>query len=158
MRRILVLVLVLGMAGSGIAGTLAPAKPSDLVTVFGNTTAGCPTLFGAFAVTSQQVSDGSPTAFSIPAGQVLVITSWDWKSSGGGAAAAATWATLYTVTPSGGARISDGNGTSDGSGSAAGTTIIPSGFAMKSGENLCFTTGGSGVGYVLVHGFLTKDK
>jgi hypothetical protein len=113
-----------------------------------------------FAVTSQQKPDGSIGSFSIPVGSVFVITSWEWQTSGGVSSVATTWSSLFAVEISNGAAwVSNGNGTSDASGNAAGTTLVPSGVAIKSGATLCFRMFNNNTpGAVLVHGFMAKDK
>jgi len=74
-------VLVVGAGISGIcAAVLAPDKASDLRTLT-NTGAICPGTSSAQAVDQQQNPDGTIAPFSIPAGSVLVITSYSFAIS-----------------------------------------------------------------------------
>jgi hypothetical protein len=64
-------------AAGGIVG---PSRPSRLVTVQAN--APCPGLGGSLSFNATVLSDGSTQPFSIPPGEVLVITALDWYIAG----------------------------------------------------------------------------
>ena len=156
-----VTLFLLGLASTpASAAALAPSKPSQLVTVaaLGSCTAlGLTTdLFNTLVK-----GDGTTAPFSIPAGQVLVITDLTvfatGKTAGGTVqvqVAVGTAATSHIF-------IVAANVTANPSGGVGFTATFPTGIVVKSGASICplafdgtsnVAAGGS------LHGFLTKDK
>jgi len=157
------LALALIVAAPGLAGPLAPKKPSDLVTLTRGSTP-CPLLMGFFLVDTRLQSDGTSAPFSIPPKSVLVVTGMLAASNGGtpgiagstigvGLSVGATTPIYQTVV-------------ADASDAFTAQTSVPSGIVVKSGTNICvvaqdvanpFPTLETGFG-VQVYGFLAKDK
>jgi hypothetical protein len=107
--------------------------------------------------------DGTTAPFSIPAGQVLVITDLTvfatGKTAGGTVQAQVVVGTAATSHFS----IVSGNVTANASGGVGFTATFPTGIVVKSGTTICpeaidfgnptnVAAGGE------LHGFLTKDK
>ncbi len=145
------------------AGTLAPAKPSDVVIAGGDSASdACGNLATLHQILAfRNLSNGTAGPFVIPPKQVFVLTSFDWSISQGAANRLAGVA-LSIVNGSGviGVNASAGSAITDASGNASGTVSVAAGVIVKSGALLC----ASGIGNpvptfgVTVHGFLTKDK
>jgi len=77
------LILILGLVVISEAAGLAPKKASNLVTLA--TTGGCllPQLAVASQFTTRNLPDGSSVPFTIPNGQVLIVTDVDWTANSG---------------------------------------------------------------------------
>ena len=151
-------VLVPGFASRAAADSLAPKKPSDLRVIGGNASSPLCTSGAARAVGYQYNSDGTVGTFSIPAGSVFVVTSWDWKIAG--ATPSEIQSASLVVDPNTGAApalMSFASAQTNGSGDAAGNMELPVGAAVKPGATLCFLYNGTSV-FVTVHGFMAKDK
>lgn len=140
------------------AGAVTAKKPSELRTVRGDseTSAAC-FATGGFRVDVRQLPDGTTAPFSIPAGFVFVITSWDWQTSPAGSFSGVD---LYIATA---ANTVDtplsfvSNGRALGvPGFAGGSVTTPDGAVVKAGATLC--AAGANHTAVVVRGFLVKDK
>jgi hypothetical protein len=158
-RKLLItglLAAVLGATESAVAAALAPAKPSQVVTLTNGSGNDCPFL--GEAVDTQLFPDGSVQPFTIPAKQVLVITEVDWGVVFGPASAAAVVALsvqppsatqsipfFLDVTPA------------DATGTAGGTAAIANAI-VRSGSTVCVAGGTTGTKQVILRGFLTKDR
>lgn len=209
MKRLLgIVALLAGLCpASSHAGPLGPKKPSELVTL--EAVLGAPNIAGCVAGTSSPpctncpganpdgstlnapdavafstriMSDGSQSAFTIPVGYVLVITSFDW---GAGVcpplACSAPSVTTGTVCPYGygeqGAGIWLDNPTTmsctkvtrgarpmSGATHAGGSEQISPGVVVKPGVTICLQVNPIGsalpsnYGSAQLHGYLTKDK
>jgi hypothetical protein len=129
------------------AGPVAPSKPSQFVVLQRSGTGTCNFLTKPF---DQQLNpDGTTTAFSVPAKQVLVVTSYDAESS--------TTANRNVVV----SLVDNGLGVFEDSlltdATGFGVKSGPVGnLVVKSGSTLCGAVGGGGA--ITVHGFLTADK
>jgi len=145
-------VLVVGAGISGIcAAVLAPDKASDLRTLT-NTGAICPGTSSAQAVDQQQNPDGTIAPFSIPAGSVLVITSYSFAiSTSPGSTENVGLLAINGTTVSG---LTQCFAVTDAAGHAGASCTTPAGIAVKGGSTLCV----SRPSRVFVHGFLANDK
>ena len=127
------------------AGILAPKKASDLVTLTPSG-AGCVSALGVLLDT-RVAADGTTAPFTVPAGQVLVLTGMEAIHI---FATGIEYAALITDTPTQvlifDTAIADNNDVANVS--------IPD-VPVKVG--LCLQVGGSGEG-AIVHGFLAKDQ
>jgi hypothetical protein len=137
---------------------LAATRPSQLVTIR-STGALCGT--SPWRALDQQVNqDGTLSAFVVPAGKVLVVTSVDWRQGSTGSPgkqeefflfpSAANIDVNYAVVDSMSLGSSDGR---------AGTSIVVTGVAIKAGTP-CWGVNSLGMGTAdaLVHGFLADDR
>jgi len=145
------------LAAPAKAGTLGPRTASSLVNAMATTQSSpaCGNCPGK-AFDTMIVSDGTEVPFSIPAGQVFVVTHFEWGSSGG-----------VPSTLEGGL-VSVDSGTScaqfalrsesiaDASGNAAGQLALTDGIAVKSGKSLCLLLAGSGSGKL--YGYFANDR
>jgi len=132
-------------AASTRAGTLAPSKPSQLVTLT-NINATCSS---GVKLNTQVNGDGSRSTFAgIPDGRVLVIT-------GAGAVANSNGTTpfVFLIDTDGGA-----SSLWFGAGVDGATVPVPN-VVVKSGQTLCVRVFGLGVTFqAYVHGFFANDK
>lgn len=156
----LTMILMTGLAVGTDAGVLAPSKPSQVVTVTGDTatSASCPSgVVKGKMIDTQRNSDGTITPFNVPMGEVFVVTSWEW--TGAGAVSSSITMALVLVDSSSTflGSFSQATASSDSSGNGGGTVDIPSGFVVKSGISMCYAGGGASAS-VIVHGFFAKDK
>jgi hypothetical protein len=155
-----ILAFSLMCAAPAAAGSLAPSKPSQLVTLEAiNGTAGnCATPISTWLkVTSQVNPDGSETPLAIPTGMVLVLTGAEWSDQGtGGAADVARFLIrLQNGTQDPLAAFGSGaTGTTAGGGSVS----FPNGIAVKPGTDICVTSTATVFVGATVHGYLTRDK
>ena len=141
--------------GTATAGGLAPSKASQLITVASSTSA-C-NISGTFKVNTQQNPDGTTTPFSVPAGLVFVVTSYDWFLASSGSPGATVLLQLTVEAATSFSLVSAQIQKTDANGFAGGNVQLPPGFVVKSGANLCAATLGVSPA-VVVHGFLAKDK
>ncbi len=156
MTRIgLVTIIMLGGLVSGAqAGPLVPTKPSQVVTLATSGLA-CPPLGGGQVFDVRVGSDGSETPFSIPEGQVLVITGIDWSILLPASAGETVVAFLRTPpSPSAAPIVWRDAALADADGRAGGSALIPN-VVVKPGVPVCLFPGGA-IGNL--HGFLAKDK
>jgi hypothetical protein len=157
MQRIgfVTLVILGGLVSGAIAGPLAPTKPSQVVTL-ANSGLACPLLGGGQVFDVRVGSDGSETPFSIPDGQVLVITGIDWSVFLlPGLPGETVIAFLRTPpSPSAAPTVWRGAAVADANGRAGGTAVIPN-VVVKPGVPVCLFPGGSAG---TLHGFLAKDE
>lgn len=137
---------------------VGPSSASELVTLMpgGN----CPD----FAVSGSEFlsripSDGSQQqGFTIPVGNVLVITSVDWSVSGNGSASTSGLVDLILVDSFKFPRIVARQSTRiDSSGFASGAFVFPNGIAVQPGVPICIKGPAPGLDAFL-HGYLTKEK
>ena len=147
------IVLAVAVQARPAAAAFAPKKPSDLRAVVGEQSSAACVIDGFHVVDHVQNSDGTIVQFSVPPKSVFVITSWEWSR----AAMAGNLAQVNLIVPSSptaASIVSVAFGVSGANGDAGGSVIIPSGATLKAGQTLCY----NGPGFVLVHGFITKDK
>jgi len=144
--------VALALTGPAAAGPLAPARASDVVTVYTN---GAPCPIVGVAFDTIVLPDGTSQPFSIPPKRVLVVTSLDWNVTSGSPGVAAA-PVLSLQTGGGGLPILQGSGVTDSNGTAAGTVTASTGVVVRSGPQLCLVGGVGPAG--LIHGFFAKDK
>jgi hypothetical protein len=164
----LVIALAAPKAAHGIVATLvqvvnsplSPTKPSDLVTIQTSFQSCNGTPWKA--LDQQMNPDGTLSPFTIPAGQVLVVTGVDFVSRRTGSAGHSAEFFLFPSA----ANINVNNlpivdtmapGNSDGQ---AGASIAVTGVAIKAGTP-CWglnDISSMGAASVLVHGFLTAER
>jgi len=149
MRVRLLMLAALLTAAPAHAGGLAPKKPSDLRTV--TTGLGCPGFSGSVIVDNQQNPDGTQTAFSIPAGSVFVVTSYNFIASAGPGLTAS--GNLFIPNGVGLSIVDVGYAATDTNGLGGVSVTTPNGIVVKSGSVLCATETST-----VVHGFIAKDK
>jgi hypothetical protein len=146
-------VLVAGWATAAGGGILAPSKPSQMVLVTVGPAAGCPQ--GMENLTEQIFPDGTRGPFSIPPGQVLVVTEVEWSVVGAPPNVYAG-AVILLASHTDGPLWSD-EALTDGNGFVGKSSPVPSAI-VKSGDTLCrYSSPGLGLGLML-RGFLTKDR
>lgn len=147
-------------AGSvALAGALGPKKASQIISL--SCSEGCATGDSGPLSWAKLESDGSVTNnYSIPAGQVLVITSMTIEGNGGaaGSHAGVIWG---IVGPGGYAQMGYLTTTYDSGNSASIHKEFPTGWAVKSGSLPVFgplsgSTTGNDQAYVT--GYLAADK
>lgn len=156
MKRSLICALLGVALWSGVAAAaLAPTKPSQILNLYNSGATSCG---GVSAVVDRIVKpDGTSAAFSIPTGQVLIVTSVDWVAAS--VTANRHWEFVLGF-PGGSFSLGDG-AQSDADGQVSGTLLVPGGLVVKSGVQLCphlTRNGGDAFAAVRVHGFLAKDK
>jgi hypothetical protein len=161
-RSFLTSLILLAIAGLAWAGDLAPKKASDIVVLdatlgFVDPQPPCPA--GSRFINTRTLSDDSVEPFSIPEGQVLVITSADFYAEQG--VPDRNYEFQIFATGPGGPLVA-ANGKADASGQVVAAITIPSGVVIKSGVDLCASAGSLAVpnipSFVRVHGFFAKDK
>jgi hypothetical protein len=156
---------VQGLALSGIlllghvamASSVAPAKPSQIVALISSGGApACP--HAGKQIDSQIEPDGSFQPFSIPTGQVLVVTGFDWTVFGLLASQTARVELVLESTNAADAVFQDG-AIADFLGTAGKAAAVPNVIVKPvPGAVFCLSPDGGTLGSSVVHGFLTKDK
>ena len=156
---------VQGLALSGIlllghvamASSVAPAKPSQIVALISSGGAPACPLAGK-KIDSQIEPDGSFQPFSVPTGQVLVVTGFDWTVDGLLASQTAKVALLLESASAADPVFQDG-AIADFLGTAWKGAAVPNVIVKPvPGAVFCVSSAGGTLGYSVVHGFLTKDK
>jgi hypothetical protein len=141
------------------AGVLAPTKASQVLTVNASGLTSCPSG-GSSSLAFDQVVLGdlsSFPAFTIPPGQVFVVTGLEWRIIGA-PAGSTTGATLRL----------DGNSTigmvffdtmNAGPDGGSGRAVAVPNVIVKPGITICLLIGGNGSAMSgLLHGFFARDK
>jgi len=158
--------LVVVLSSGRVAGqALAPTKPSQIVTLLAATGESCAGDPDAHPVNVQSKSDGTLSAFTIPADQVLVLTGIAFSVSGGFQENHAKKLILYgQKAPSGFvALFSTVVFTADTALGpvGGGTAAIPNAI-VKPGFEICVKgsdiNGSPASSNALVYGFLIKDN
>jgi hypothetical protein len=142
------------------AGPLAPSKPSQLVTAWtvsapcSNDVDGDDVMPNAFNV--MRTIAGGEQAFAIPAKQALVITRAELHVGG---ADPSTRVAIYLLSVRGGAPslLAETSAVSSATGDADVRIELPSGVAVRSGDEIC-VTGSSGGFLGTLNGFFAKDR
>ena len=158
MKRIVpVAILFFGLTTAASAGTLAPSKPSQMVDLSNAAGPIKPTSCSCLALTGATVDirinpDGTTTpGFTIPDGNVLVLTGMTWITSGVLSPGDASYMSLCL----GGTEIWRDQ-TVSGANAYNGRSLDLPNVVIKSGQTLC--AGGPAGFATSVSGFLTKDK
>jgi hypothetical protein len=137
------------------AAPLAPRKASELVSLQASpTTTSCAAGNGR-AFDLQFRPDGSTLfTFSIPAGQVLVVTDVTFQKSG--LAANATYAPAVVTDSLFSIPIVLPTVTANAAGNAGGSVSLQHGLVVRSATSICFFDNANFT--ARLHGFLAKDK
>jgi Fibronectin type III domain len=143
----------------GLLEQLAPSRPSDLVTIRSSGVKCTPSPW--LKLDTQVNGDGTLSPFVIPTGQVLVVTSVDFRQGNTGVSgrqeefflfpSAANISVNYAIVD-----LMAAPGSSDG---RAGVSAVVTGVAIKAG-NPCWgvnNIAAQGSADALIHGFLTAD-
>jgi len=160
-KNSLVKVLVaaaLTSAGIASAGVVAPTKASELVTLRPSSAVpNCPDGSIALAMDQRVNSDGTSSAFSIPAGKVLVLTDADWSTCDGMPSAnlLVSAQVLSTTSPFDSVYVARLFATASSNGCGGGNANL-SGVAIKSGRTICIRANSSD--QQRLHGFLASDR
>lgn len=147
----------LALAAPSTAAPLSATKASELVTVVSGPT-GCPNGFGfSKAVDIHANPDLTNGAFAIPAGSVLIVTSWDWWGQMSGATLAQAFLQVTNGTNT--QTLSVSSVPTEAATDRAGATVeTPPGVVVKSGQTLCIRVPGSSAQVAVAHGFLARDR
>ena len=169
MKTAITLLFLGTLAGVAFAGSLAPTRPSQVVTVqTGGTTCSGSSNNKLDTIVN---ADGSTGPFTIPAGQVFVITEAEARGDGGapfGTNQHNGQVLLYRNGPGPAALISIDIGTLGSAGTSrpafsAPPHSFPTGVVVKAGTEICvnainLSTGTLITGNAVVHGFFARDK
>ncbi len=158
-KSLFVLAVICCLLFAACTHTTAPTKPSELVTLIADpSTAICPATTVPHVFGDRLQPDGTRVPFTIPNGQVLVITSFDWVVEGSTQANNAVW-TAITFMGSGKNNALFSGAMTDSIGRAAGTTLVPDGIVVAPGTVLCLDfVAGASAAYGRAHGYLTKNQ
>ena len=158
-RKVLGLLLACGsLAASASAATVAPRRPSDIVTLV-SSGAPCPLpVAGDVLFDVRVLADGTRTPFTLPHGKVLVVTGVEYTTKTRSESAAATL--FYGNTALGDSFITVGAGHSFGTDSIVfRDTSVPN-LVVKT--PLCFEIADGFLPTLpfsaIVHGFLVSDR
>ena len=160
-RGVLVLGVVSLLATAASAGAVAPRHISDIRTLATDSLNGtvCTAGGGGFIIDQQVNPDGTSSPFSIPAGSVFIVTSWEWSIT---EVAPSEVAQVQLVISPGTLpknNLSFGSAQADSNGFAQGNTQTPEGIVVASGASLCIRWNAPWQfgQLVRVHGFLAKE-
>jgi hypothetical protein len=153
---IIAMYVVLRGASVSNAGPLAPTAASQTIVLYSGQT-GC--LGGGFLVDrSRSPQDGSMVSgFTVPPGQVLVVTGYSWNVQGGLPSRSVMSALSTSINGSSAIHVWDTGGVTDTFGNAAGGSLVPN-VVVRSGTSLCVLSSVGGGPAAIVTGFLAKDK
>lgn len=161
----LAVMAVLAIASVARSGALEPTKPSQMV-VLTYSDFCTETTSLANIIDTQILPNGTTQPFTIPAGQVLVVTGFDWSAYRCPALAAPGTVDVYMFLGATGRVVFNdtaviGAGTPPTSSCSTGgkASVVPN-LIVKPGVELCagFDNQTFGGAPAIVHGFLTKDK
>jgi hypothetical protein len=157
--------VLVGFAGLTLltgACSAALPRPSQLVTLIADgTTPICPATTVPHAFSDRLLPDGGRAPFTIPAGKVLVLTSYDWVIEGSSQANNTVWTSVALSSGSAYVNAFAAGAMADSIGRAAGYTVVPSGVAVRPGTTMCFNfVGGANAtsSFGRIHGFLADDN
>lgn len=133
--------------------------PSHLVTLISDpATPICPATSVPHTFSDRLYPDGTRKAFTIPTGQVLVITSFDWVVEGSSQANNNVW-TGFALIGTGKNIALFSSGPADSIGRAAGHSDVPDGIVVYPGVAMCLdVVGGVTSAYGRIHGYLALNK
>jgi hypothetical protein len=146
--------------GSRAAASLAPAKPSQVVTLTSSFSATpCPSGSG-LVFDTQMLPDGTSAAFAgIPAGQVFVLMGLSFSVSGGSSSEPKQVIVLSTRPPfTDGAWLFQSVVPLAGASNRGGGIAALHNAVVKSGTTLCIFSSDGGVVSGVISGFLAKDE
>ena len=150
--------LALFAAAPAGATPLAPTKASDVVVLRASGSgATCLPMGGGIDVDLQVLPDGTVVPYAPPAGKALVITGFDWSSTGGTPGVNALTAIRLAGSHGPAPLVFATGASSDASGTAVESAIVPN-VSVFPGVTVCVGTQGASIGQVVVHGFHTVAK
>jgi hypothetical protein len=161
--------VLVGFAGlalvTGACSATLP-RPSQLVTLIADgTTPICPGTSVPHAFNDRLLPNGGRAPFTIPAGKVLVLTSYDWVIEGSSQPNNTVWTTVALASASGSGYVYvsafASGAMADSIGRAAGYRVVPSGVPVRPGTTMCFNfVGGANAmsSFARIHGFLADDN
>lgn len=153
--NLLVLVAVVATAAAAslaTAGVLAPSKASDAVTLKWDGATGC--ISGLVDASQRLLPDGSQSAFAIPEGRVLVVTSGHFTVSGGDPGAIV----LPQLEVNGAGVPIEVLVALDGGGRGYASFQVPPGIVIRSTNLRTRVLLGRGCAFPTLHGFFAKDR
>ena len=146
---------------SGGGGGLGPTKASDLVTLRGSGAA-CTATSGPNVrrFDQRENGDGTETPFTIPAGEVLVVTSVDFRQGiTGGSGQQEELFLLVASTTNSFSEMADLMAAPGSTDARAGLSAVITGAAIKSTGTPCWQVNSlrAGSADVILHGYLAPD-
>lgn len=144
-----------------LAYALEAATASSHVTLIADvSTPICPATTNLRTFGDRLLPNGTRVRFTVPDGQVLVVTSLEWVVEQASQFNDTAWVTLdlFDGTRYQHALIATGH--FDFRGRAAGNTVVPDGVVVRSGTAMCFGFDGSlspERSFARIHGFLARD-
>jgi hypothetical protein len=141
------------------AGVIGPTRPSDLVNVLA-TPGGSGTVCGGQAVAfdMRQMADGTQVPFTIPPGQVFVVTGYDWAVDIATPSRSNWVSVVAQVGPSCNFSLSGSGAIADPQGTASSSITFPNGIAVKPDALLGAYTWDGNLNRANLYGYFTKDK
>lgn len=153
--------LLPGLTVAPDAHALDAASASSLVTLIADaSTPTCPATTASRSFGDRLLPNGTRVRFTVPDGQVLVITSFDWVADQGFRFDETTWATVDLFDGSRYQHAVVSSARFDLRGRAAGNTVVPDGIVVRSGTAMCFGFDGTvsaDRSFARIHGFLARD-
>ena len=138
-RSLFALCLVsLLLATTGEAASLAPSKPSQVMTILQSAAQGACSSSDHDEFDTQIAGNGSLSPFSIPAGMVFVVTSFEWWSTGASFSGPAQYFLISPPSNDSPLIVPGVVGPQGGGGSLF---LGPAGVVLKSGDHICGSTG-----------------
>ena len=135
------------------ASGTAPATSTLVTLISDSLTPICPATTVPHTFGDRLYPDGSRKAFTIPAGHVFVITSFDWDVEGSSQANNTVWTAVTLMGPASNVNALYSGATADSIGRAAGSTLVPNGIVIGSGTTMCMDyVGGATSADARLHG------
>lgn len=143
------------------AYSLDARNASGLVTLIADSsTPVCPATSVPHTFGDRLLPNGTRVPFTIPAGQVLVITSYDWVIEGSTQINGTVWTTVALFDGTSYVSALSSGAAADSIGRAAGNTAVPNGVVVKPGTVMCFNFvgGADPPSFARIHGFFADDR
>ena len=144
------------------AHSLEPPNASSLVTLIADqSTPICPATTTSHTFGDRLLANGRRIRFTVPTGQVLVITALDWAVESSIRFDETGWAAVDLFDGSGYQHAFISDARFDLRGRAAGNSVVPNGVAVGPGTTMClaFDAPVSGAtAFARIHGFLARDE
>jgi len=153
-----VFIIASGLALAGCSTQVEPL-PSQLVTLIADSsTPICPATTVPHVFSDRLFPDGTRMPFTIPSGQVFVVTSFDWVVEGSSQVNGTVW-TAVTLMGTGKNNALFSSAAADSIGRAAGTTAVPRGFVVQPGTVMCLDfVGGATSSMARLHGYIAQQR
>ncbi len=151
-----------GLAFAPHAHSLEPPNASSLVTLIADqSTPICPATTASHTFGDRLLANGRRTRFTVPAGQVLVITAIDWAVESSVRFDETGWAAVDLSDGSGYQHAFTSSARFDLRGRAAGSSIVPNGVAVGPGTTMCLAFDApvsAATAFARIHGFLARNE